>query len=333
MKRDHTIDIAKGFAILLMLIGHCSSINHCLFKLIFSFHMPLFFILSGYFFKEKDSVQLIRSDFQKLVIPYIVTIVIVATCTLFSLPISGSLFFHKLLGGIYGCIGSYRMLFPSHTFNCHAGPAWFLLSIFWCRTYFNTIYKYKRNHYMLLSCLLFIAFWLIGMLIVNIPLCIGSGFTGILFYAMGVRLKDRGILNFNYWQYILIVLIWLFAAYYGNINMSQYNYCIGPGALHNILSFPISIMGALCGTLVICKLSSFVRGNFQQIMTFIGTHTLGILCCHTVAFALLSNTMRILSLDTKDALAKDIVLVSLSIGLSAMYITLKNYKEISKAKQ
>lgn len=42
------IDIAKGLAILLMIIGHELRPQSHLYVLIFSFHMPLFFILSGY---------------------------------------------------------------------------------------------------------------------------------------------------------------------------------------------------------------------------------------------------------------------------------------------
>lgn len=46
-KRIEWVDIAKGIAIMLMVIGHEVS-NGLVYALIFSFHMPLFFILSGY---------------------------------------------------------------------------------------------------------------------------------------------------------------------------------------------------------------------------------------------------------------------------------------------
>ena len=45
-KRIAWIDMAKAIAILLMVIGHEASGN--IYTWIFSFHMPLFFILSGY---------------------------------------------------------------------------------------------------------------------------------------------------------------------------------------------------------------------------------------------------------------------------------------------
>jgi fucose 4-O-acetylase-like acetyltransferase len=50
-KRIEYIDIARGIGILLVVMGHndFSAISPFLHKLIYSFHMPLFFFLSGYF--------------------------------------------------------------------------------------------------------------------------------------------------------------------------------------------------------------------------------------------------------------------------------------------
>lgn len=49
-KRINYFDIAKGLGILLMIIGHMPIKNEYLKNFIFCFHMPLFFIISGYFF-------------------------------------------------------------------------------------------------------------------------------------------------------------------------------------------------------------------------------------------------------------------------------------------
>lgn len=47
MDRDKSLDIAKGIGILLMVIGHCYHTENIVLKTIYSFHMPLFFIVSG----------------------------------------------------------------------------------------------------------------------------------------------------------------------------------------------------------------------------------------------------------------------------------------------
>ncbi|MEO7862090.1 MAG: acyltransferase family protein [Nitrospirales bacterium] len=63
--RNKTVDIAKGLGILLVVFGHNWIVLHEkgeLFRVIFSFHVPLFFFLSGIFFKETTSLfSLIRS--------------------------------------------------------------------------------------------------------------------------------------------------------------------------------------------------------------------------------------------------------------------------------
>lgn len=46
------ISVAKGLAIILMVIGH-SGPPHALWSWIYTFHMPLFFVASGYFFNYK----------------------------------------------------------------------------------------------------------------------------------------------------------------------------------------------------------------------------------------------------------------------------------------
>ena len=53
-KRNLTIDVMKGFLIALVVIGH----SHWEFgKIIYWFHMPVFFMISGYLLKvpEKSS--------------------------------------------------------------------------------------------------------------------------------------------------------------------------------------------------------------------------------------------------------------------------------------
>lgn len=51
-KRNETITIAKSIAIILMVIGH-SGVAHWMGSFINMFHMPLFFLCSGYCFKDK----------------------------------------------------------------------------------------------------------------------------------------------------------------------------------------------------------------------------------------------------------------------------------------
>lgn len=48
-------DLAKGLGIFLMTLGHSSLVNARVVAWIYTFHMPLFFFISGYFFSLKDA--------------------------------------------------------------------------------------------------------------------------------------------------------------------------------------------------------------------------------------------------------------------------------------
>lgn len=64
MNKNNYISIAKGIGIALMVIGHCGAPS-TIIKLIYLFHMPLFFFCSGFFAKDIDSMSMLLSSFKK----------------------------------------------------------------------------------------------------------------------------------------------------------------------------------------------------------------------------------------------------------------------------
>lgn len=78
MERDATVDVAKGIGIIFVIIGH---LNHffqyedLIPTVIYSFHMPLFIILSGYVFSyhsEVSSKEYCYKRFRQIIKPYFV---------------------------------------------------------------------------------------------------------------------------------------------------------------------------------------------------------------------------------------------------------------------
>lgn len=53
MERLKWIDIAKGIGVLLVIAGHMHAMPTVIKNFIYGFHMPLFFMLAGYCFKDK----------------------------------------------------------------------------------------------------------------------------------------------------------------------------------------------------------------------------------------------------------------------------------------
>lgn len=110
------IDKLKGFAIILVVMGHITEksigITDCPFNYFYgSFHMPLFMYLSGLFamktFCEYTSVeilQFIKKKVYRIILPFIV------------------------VGGLYSliCYSDFRVFFPGK------GGYWFLPALFYC---------------------------------------------------------------------------------------------------------------------------------------------------------------------------------------------------------
>ena len=74
--RNVQLDITRGIAIVLMILGHCMLFGETVRYIIFSFHMPLFFIFSGYFYRDKPIKDIVNSGLSRLVKPYLVYAII-----------------------------------------------------------------------------------------------------------------------------------------------------------------------------------------------------------------------------------------------------------------
>lgn len=99
-KRDAYLDIVKGIAIIAVVIGHCIQFGsgiewmkgdffyNNVFRFIYSWHMPLFMLVSGYLFsfsvKRHDLRELVTSRFQQLVLPMMSwgMLITIASCVL-----------------------------------------------------------------------------------------------------------------------------------------------------------------------------------------------------------------------------------------------------------
>lgn len=73
MRRDDSISIAKGVAIILMVAGH-TEYPGLLTSCLYTFHMPLFFITAGYFFGRRQAAEpweFSRRRFRGLYVPMV----------------------------------------------------------------------------------------------------------------------------------------------------------------------------------------------------------------------------------------------------------------------
>jgi len=78
-QRSMVIDIIKGIAIILVVAGHSG--NPDINKYFYWFHMPIFFLVSGYLFKSSNSLSSLKDQLRKIVskllIPYFTFLTII----------------------------------------------------------------------------------------------------------------------------------------------------------------------------------------------------------------------------------------------------------------
>lgn len=125
------IDIARGLGILLVVLGHnWISFNPKgeLFNIIYSFHMPLFFVLAGVFFKQSANLgALARARLDALIKPYVVTLLLFAL----ALQASGNLQIAEYIYRvIHGTGESLRELYGEEGQTVYWTPLWFLPHLF-----------------------------------------------------------------------------------------------------------------------------------------------------------------------------------------------------------
>ena len=120
------VDVAKGLGILFIVLGHTVP-NHAIHQFLYSFHVPLFFLLSGFTYKLKDNKKhFYLSKFKRLLFPYFafsIISIIVFWAMSKVIPLSGdSRIIPNILGMLYGDSNTGYM-----TWN---RPLWFLPCLF-----------------------------------------------------------------------------------------------------------------------------------------------------------------------------------------------------------
>ena len=75
-QRNETYDLMKGIALILMMLCHLVYTEGSVKQFIYSFHMPLFFILAGVFAKNIEDIpsfkDYTRKNAKRLLLPYFV---------------------------------------------------------------------------------------------------------------------------------------------------------------------------------------------------------------------------------------------------------------------
>lgn len=270
--RIEYIDIAKGLGMILVVVGHC--INGITFPgtWIYSFHMPLFFILSGICFSERKYptfLPFLKKRVKTLLLP----------CIYFSLLVTAFTF---------GLLDKQIC----HELTRHLpGALWFVLILFFTEILYYFILQLTSKKVLrifALISLLLLGLWLSRKEYI-LPFSLSTIPIASFYYGIGHSYKAviNNIISIHGTQFKIFTasLLLIFPAiitYHSNksINLSA-NHFSEPEFLYLIIS--------LSGSMGIILISALNWIYTKRIILYIGKNTLIILSLHMFFIGLSSN--------------------------------------------
>lgn len=128
-QREQWADILKGIGVLLVILGHTSRVPTGIVLWIYSFHMPLFFWVSGYFFKpNQDTRMYILKKCRSLIAPYILYSAIFLLSNAILVREDSEVLLGEIRDGLVG--------------QGTDGILWFFVALFWTEVVFHLTEKY-----------------------------------------------------------------------------------------------------------------------------------------------------------------------------------------------
>lgn len=269
-ERNETLDILKGVAILAVLFGHAlqrglvSNYENTIgWKVIYSFHMPLFILLSGftlYLSKPKYNMGWLRKKFSRLMIPLISwTIIVELMC---NFEFTGLKPFTKFPETLYEFI-NYTISHPDWAF-------WFLWVILACMLIFY-IFNSTLGKNKILKKLQIVYLILIGIILFKLPNQRYLGLSSISYYfpifVCGYYISKYRMHISQYSKYAFLpsAVVWISYANSWNFwNSIASKYVIAVAAMISIY----------------CIVSVFE--NYLKWLTYFGKRSLELYVCESI---------------------------------------------------
>lgn len=325
MERLKLFDILKAIGIILVIIGHTIKGN-LIGNIICSFHMPLFFLVSGYFLKEKYPFP-IKQLYRRLLKPYMVTCILLilfacATYFYFNKTINWDFPLKWILSALYG--NGIKNEICNITLES-VGPLWFLLALFWGTLIVQISLKYNKQCPALLTiilCVIISLYFSTHKLLLPFSIRQGMLSAGYIYLGYIIKKYYPAIIVQSKIAWIPLFIIWIMSIKSGFLSILQ-------GYANPEL---ITLLGALCGTYFAYLLSIWLTKNKRATTIFcsIGKLTLLILCIHTIEDILVPWQKIINEIPMYSNITQVIVTVVRLIAVMGIVYLIKNMSFIKK---
>ncbi len=190
------LDILKGIGIIFVMFGHAIPPNTFFYSLIYGFHMPLFFMCSGYFYKDVSIWQGLKKDFKGLLVPWFTFVLFLCLSALIINWMSSNKF-----------APDFNLL-DEHCWLLYY-TIWFLVCLFIVRQIYRVLFK--LNQWFTVSCAwggYFIAYYL-KQYNINIPFFVDSAMAMLIFFHVGYLFKKHSLHEKQpIWVSITLLLIY-----------------------------------------------------------------------------------------------------------------------------
>lgn len=313
------IDILKGIGILFVIFSHSGAEKWFMSKM-GDFFVPLFFVASGYTFKQRNEpfLPLFKKKAKRLLKPYFFF-------SLLMLLLYKRFYILDVVGVFYSryCIYPYHSVNNIFLMGGGNPPLWFLTSMLTAFLAFYLLVKFEAwTKWLLIAFVLFT--FSCQYLPILLPWSLDTAcLTGSFMYA-GFLLRKGGVIIDRQMPFYLFVSIAFVAICLvngsDNLSVREYGRC-----------FLLYFMGSVLGTIVLLWVSKLLDNTFLRgFLISLGRHSLVIFCIQMFLLRICHQVHGMLCLPTEGLAFYPISFIKiLLVAISGLYISIVMNKYMS----
>ena len=316
-KRIGYLDIAKGLAIISVVAGHYCEFflgqEHVLYNVFYSFHMPLFFILGGFFLgiRYKPLKPFIESRVKRLLVPYFFIGFLYAigeslrifikykNCIIASKSLLKNIY--VIFYGSGNAEGSWYINTKGQLISMQeeAGMIWFLLAMFW-GSLIIFLLKDKKGAAIYVTIIVLVG--VMSSKYMWLPFSIQNGMNASGFIYIGYLMRKHNIFTkikfdvVNIFLFFTSVSLWIYCILFGKCYMFNNYYKNGiVDFIGAVAAFYVII--CVCGGIDKLVVSKFLNWFGINSLFVLGIHYLDARICYFVGWRIVTILRKIIHME------------------------------------